>query len=519
MRTAGILLPISSLPSNYGIGCFGESAYKFVDWLKDAGQCYWQILPLVPTSFGDSPYQSFSTYAGNPYFINLETLIDKGWITREDCDRINFGKRKASINYKLLYEGRYRILRKAYENSAIAEDEGYQQFLRENNWWLSDYALFMAVKNFFGGVTWTEWPEDIRLRYGYAIEYYHKELYFDVEFQKFLQYLFIGQWNELKSYANAKGIQIIGDIPIYVSMDSADVWANPQLFQLDETLTPVAVAGCPPDGFSAIGQLWGNPLYRWEYHKQTGYDWWVTRLSYCFRLYDVVRIDHFRGFDEYYSIPYGEETAMNGHWEKGPGMDLFYTIRDRLGQKAVIAEDLGYVTDTVRALVRESGFPGMKVLEFAFDARDTGSASDYLPHNYPVHSVAYSGTHDNETIVGWFDSITEEEVQMVRDYLCEYKTPLKDLYLAFIALVLRSSAEMCIIPMQDYLGKDNGSRMNFPSTVGTNWKWRVKESELTTSLQKKIRQMTRTYGRLAWQWEDELDMPKTKEDDNTLLGG
>ncbi|MDO5550055.1 MAG: 4-alpha-glucanotransferase [Lachnospiraceae bacterium] len=505
-RTAGILLSITSLPSKYGIGCFSKSAYDFVDWLKEAGQCYWQILPLGPTSYGDSPYQSFSTFAGNPYFISLETLIQEGLLTEEECDEADFGADPGKTDYKQLYENRYSLLRKAYERSNISEDPDYQRFLAENGWWLSDYALFTAVKDRFNGVPWTEWAEDIRLRWNNALDYYRRELYFDIEFQQYLQYTFYKQWYQLKAYANRQGVRIIGDIPIYVAMDSADTWAHPELFQLDENNIPTAVAGCPPDGFSATGQLWGNPLYRWDYHRNTGFQWWMQRLEYCFRLYDVVRIDHFRGFDEYYSIPFGAESAVSGHWEKGPGMELFYRMRQVLGQREVIAEDLGYMTDSVRQLVRESGFPGMKVLEFAFDSRDSGCASDYLPHNYIENSVAYTGTHDNETIVGWFNSISKEEQEMARDYLCDHYTPKKWLYKSFISTIMQSRSALCVIPMQDYLGSDNRSRMNQPSTVGINWKWRLRKEDLTEDLKREIRSVTRRYGRLCWQWDEALDV-------------
>lgn len=495
-RSAGILLSVTSLPGRYGIGCFSKSAYDFVDWLREAGQTCWQILPLGPTSYGDSPYQSFSTFAGNPYFISLEELTEEGVLTKKECQSADFGKRADDIDYEKIYKNRYPLLHKAYERSRISEDPDYVCFAEENRWWLADYALFMAVKDRFGGAPWTEWAEDIRLRRDYAMDYYRRELYFDIEFQQYLQYKFFSQWKKLKAYANEKGIQIIGDIPIYVAMDSADAWAHPELFQLDERNMPAAVAGCPPDGFSATGQLWGNPLYRWEYHKSTGYDWWMSRMWFCFQMYDVVRIDHFRGFDEYYSIPYGEETAVNGHWEKGPGIDLFRCMEQRLGKHQVIAEDLGYVTDSVRKMVQESGFPGMKVLEFAFDSRDSGSASDYLPHNYVENSAAYTGTHDNETIAGWFRSITDEERQMARDYLCDQHTPAEELYKSFIALVMRSRSDLCIIPMQDYLGLDNQSRMNQPSTLGKNWKWRLVKGDLSDELKEEILAITRRYGRM-----------------------
>ncbi len=489
-------MSVTSLPGRYGIGCFSKSAYDFVDWLREAGQTCWQILPLGPTSYGDSPYQSFSTFAGNPYFISLEELTEEGVLTKKECQSADFGKRADDIDYEKIYKNRYPLLHKAYERSRISEDPDYMRFVEENRWWLADYALFMAVKDRFGGAPWTEWAEDIRLRRDYAMDYYRRELYFDIEFQQYLQYKFFSQWKKLKAYANEKGIQIIGDIPIYVAMDSADAWAHPELFQLDERNMPAAVAGCPPDGFSATGQLWGNPLYRWEYHKSTGYDWWMSRMWFCFQMYDVVRIDHFRGFDEYYSIPYGEETAVNGHWEKGPGIDLFRCMEQRLGKHQVIAEDLGYVTDSVRKMVQESGFPGMKVLEFAFDSRDSGSASDYLPHNYAENSAAYTGTHDNETIAGWFRSITDEERQMARDYLCDQHTPAEELYKSFIALVMRSRSDLCIIPMQDYLGLDNQSRMNQPSTLGKNWKWRLVKGDLSDELKEEILAITRRYGRM-----------------------
>ena len=497
-RSAGILLPISSLPSPYGIGCFSQEAYDFVDGLKEAGQTYWQILPLGVTSYGDSPYQSFSAFAGNPYFISLDALVEEGALTAAECKKANFGRKADDIDYSRLYTERGRLLRLAYSRSDIGHNEAFAAFCEKNKWWLDDFSLFMAVKGRFEGKPWIEWAEDIRLRWQPAMDYYRRELYFEVEYHKYLQFKFEEQWRRLKAYANSKGIQIIGDIPIYVALDSADAWAHPGLFQLDKENLPTAVAGVPPDGFSPTGQLWGNPLYRWEAHRETGYQWWITRLWYCFELYDVVRIDHFRGFDEYFSIPYGSETAAPGHWEKGPGIELFRAVEQALGKRNIIAEDLGYMSDTVRQLVRDSGFPGMKVLEFAFDSRDTGSASDYLPHNYPVNSVAYTGTHDNETLVSWYKTITAAERTMVRDYLYDYTTPEEQLYKSMIALILRSAAATCIIPMQDWLGLDNSARINQPSTVGQNWRWRLKKTQLTKKLQKEIGQMTTRYGRMNW---------------------
>ena len=503
-RAAGILLPITSLPSKYGIGCFSQEAYDFVDWLKKAGQTFWQILPICPTSYGDSPYQSFSTYAGNPYFISLEALIEEGVLTEKECDAVNFGTNPADIDYEKIYFGRYPLLRKAYERSDISRNPDYQRFMSENSWWLNDYALFMALKDFFAGQCWYDWPEDIRLRWGFALDYYRRELYFDIEFQMYLQFKFFEQYWKLKKYANENGIKIIGDIPIYVAMDSADTWANPQLFQLDEKNVPIAVAGCPPDGFAADGQLWGNPLYRWDYHRETGYQWWLSRLWYCFRLYDVTRIDHFRGFDEYYAIPYGNKTAAGGHWEKGPGMDLFRCIERNLGWHEVIAEDLGYMTNSVRDLVRDSGFPGMKVLEFAFDSRDSSSASDYLPHNYPENSVAYTGTHDNETLTGWYKTVAKEDQTLCREYLCDFYTPNKYLYKTMVAMVMRSKSKYAIIPIQDYMGLDNDCRINKPSTIGINWRWRLTEGQLTDELLSEVFNITIRYGRTNWtvtEWE------------------
>ena len=494
-RTAGILMPISSLPGKYGIGCFNLKAYEFVDFLRDAGQKYWQILPIHPTSYGDSPYQSFSTFAGNPYFIDLEALIAEGVLSQAECDSVFFGNEEDDINYAALYDGRKIQLTMAYERSRISENPEYQKFVADNRWWLDDYALFMALKDFFDGKCWYEWPEDIRLRYGYALDHYRRELYFDIEYQMYLQFKFFQQYGWLKNYANSQGVKIIGDIPIYVAMDSADTWANPQLFQLDERNMPTAVAGCPPDGFSATGQLWGNPLYRWDYHRETGFDWWLTRLWYVYQLYDVTRIDHFRGFDEYYSIPYGHKTAEFGHWEKGPGIELFRRAEETLGWHEVIAEDIGFVTDSVRQLVRDSGFPGMKVLQYAFDSRDTGSARDYLPHNYTENAVVYTGTHDNDTTIGWFEAISDDDWNLAREYLCDFYTPDEEMDQPFVALAKQSIARMCIIPMQDYLGLGAEARMNTPSTIGCNWRWRMTDDQFTNELCRDILARTRRYGR------------------------
>ena len=493
MRASGILMPVFSLPSRYGIGSFSKSAYQFVDMLKKAGQKYWQILPLCPTSYGDSPYQSFSTYAGNPYFIDLDQLIEEKLLTRKECQTCDFGDDPQDIDYGKLYENRMPLLKLAYERSLEKPDPKFTAFWTENAWWLDDYALFMAVKDRFDGVAWNEWAEDIRLRWSNAMDYYRRELYYEIEFYSYLQFVFMKQWKKLKNYANINGIEIIGDIPIYVAFDSADAWANPELFQFDAENLPTAVAGCPPDGFSADGQLWGNPLYRWDYHRETGFDWWIRRIAYCSELYDVVRIDHFRGFDEYYSIPYGDTTARNGHWEKGPGIALFEAAKNRLGELNIIAEDLGYITDSVKKLVADSGFPGMKVLEFAFDSREK---SDYLPYTYEKNSVVYTGTHDNETIAGWYAGLDKSDLKMCTDYMNIDRIPGKEYHWDFIRLAMLSVSDLCVIPIQDYLGLDNRARINHPSTLGTNWRWRLAKGQLSASLLKEIREMTRISGRL-----------------------
>ena len=498
MRSSGILLAVTSLPSKYGIGCFSGAAYDFVDFLVESGQTYWQILPLGPTSYGDSPYQTFSTIAGNPYLISLEDLIKEGTLTAEECDAVDFGTDPERVDYGKMSENRLALLRKAYERSDISRNADYQQFVAENQDWLPDFALFMALKKHFNNAAWTQWPQDIRLRWGFALDYYRRELYFEIEFQQYLQFTFFRQWKKLKDYANARGIKIIGDIPIYVAQDGVDRWTHAELFQVDEENNLSAVAGCPPDSFSADGQIWGNPLYRWDYHRSTGYDWWITRLYHTFRLYDAVRLDHFRGFDEYFSVPFGATSALTGHWEKGPGMELFDTLRHRLGEKELIVEDLGLMTDSVRQLVKDSGFPNMKVLQFAFDPDDIGAANDYLPHNYDRNCVVYTGTHDNETAAGWLARLTEEEMKQIRDYICDHETPDDKLHLRIIAEAMKSSANTCIIPAQDYLGLDNTARMNQPSTLSSNWSWRMKEDALTDALKEEILILTKRYGRFNW---------------------
>ena len=417
-------------------------------------------------------------------------MIEEKLLTRKECQACDFGDDPQDIDYGKLYENRFKLLRKAYERANVGEDQEFEAYRRKNAWWLDDYALFMAVKDRFDGVAWNEWAEDIRLRWSNAMDYYRRELYYEIEFYSYLQFVFMKQWKKLKNYANINGIEIIGDIPIYVAFDSADAWANPELFQFDSENLPTAVAGCPPDGFSADGQLWGN---RWDYHRETGFDWWIRRIAYCSELYDVVRIDHFRGFDEYYSIPYGDTTARNGHWEKGPGIALFEAAKNRLGELNIIAEDLGYITDSVKKLVADSGFPGMKVLEFAFDSREK---SDYLPYTYEKNSVVYTGTHDNETIAGWYAGLDKSDLKMCTDYMNIDRIPGKEYHWDFIRLAMLSVSDLCVIPIQDYLGLDNRARINHPSTLGTNWRWRLAKGQLSASLLKEIREMTRISGRL-----------------------
>lgn len=492
MRSSGILLPVASLPGKYGIGSFSKEAYKFVDDLKEAGQNYWQILPLGPTGYGDSPYQSFSTFAGNPYFIDLDTLIEEGLLKESEVNSYDWGSNKSYIDYEKIWLSRFKVLKIAFERFD-ADDKEYRAFTEDNSFWLDDYALYMAVKNSFGGVSFIEWDEDIRKRDSKAIEKYKEELKEEIEFYKFQQFKFNEQWNKLKTYANKNGIKIIGDIPIYVAFDSADTWANPELFQFDEEGLPTGVAGCPPDAFSATGQLWGNPLYKWDYHKKTDYEWWIKRIKNCYKLYDVVRIDHFRGFDEYYNIPYGDSTAEFGKWEKGPGIELFKAIKKELGEIDIIAEDLGFLTESVLELVKETGYPGMKVLEFAFDSREE---SDYLPHNYTNNCVVYTGTHDNNTLKGWFNELTKEDKAFVFKYLDKKKLKKKTLHWDFIRLAMGSVANLCVIPVQDYLGLGAEARINTPSTLGNNWKWRMSEGALSKELLDRIYKITKLYSRL-----------------------
>jgi 4-alpha-glucanotransferase len=496
-RRAGILLPVFSLPSRYGIGCFDSAAYRFVDFLCDAGQSEWQILPLGPTGYGDSPYQSFSSYAGNPYFVSLEALVADGLLSGEDCENAELEGGDGRVDYGLQYARRLPLLRMAFERFSGKESPEFTSFCK-NNPRVMEYALFMAIKDRHGGAPWNEWERELRFREPSALAEASSTLSREIGFYAFLQYRFFSDFERLHAYAREKGISLIGDLPIYVSYDSADVWASPAHFCLDAELLPTAVAGCPPDGFSPSGQLWGNPLYRWEVHEKEGYAWWVSRIREAKRLCDTLRIDHFRGFDAYYAIPYGAPDAREGRWEKGPGIALFRALSQACGELDVIVEDLGFIDDSVRTLVRQTGFPNMRVLEFGFDVRDDSAKSEHLPHNYPRRCVAYLGTHDNETIVGWFEGIKEEERQMAREYLCDPYTPANEIHKPFVSVAMLSNADTCIIPIQDYMGLDNSCRMNQPSTVGKNWRWRLEPGQVTEALGEELAAMAKRYGRMNW---------------------
>ncbi|MGL5646779.1 MAG: 4-alpha-glucanotransferase [Clostridium sp.] len=499
MRKSGIILPVFSIPSDYGIGTLGKEAYKFVDFLKNSGQNFWQVLPVGPTSYGDSPYQSFSTFAGNPYFIDLDLLLNEGLLTFSDIEKFSFGNDIESIDYAVMYENRYKVLKIAYENRHAEIDEKIREFREKNKEWIEDYAIFMALKDYNKGQAWSEWEEGIKFRRGEEIEKYKNLLGEEIYFYIFLQYFFYKQWDMLKRYANLNGIEIIGDIPIYVAFDSADVWANPNLYSLDENLNPKEVAGCPPDAFSETGQLWGNPIYNWEAMEKENYSWWISRIREATKMFDVIRIDHFRGFESYWSIPFEDETAINGQWKKGPGKSLFDKVSQELGEVNVIAEDLGYITKEVRDLLNGCGYAGMKVLQFAFDPQGD---SEYLPHNHIKNSVVYTGTHDNDTVKGWYESLTEEERVFCNEYSGMESS--EDNW-KFIELALGSVSDTAILQVQDILNVGSEGRINIPSTLGENWKWRIKKDSLTKSIEKKLRSVTRTYRRGEFNMEEKID--------------
>ena len=491
MRSSGVLMHISSLPSPYGIGTMGKEARKFVDFLVKAGQKYWQILPICPTSYGDSPYQSFSSFAGNPYFIDLETLCKEKLLTKKECESFPWGTNPGYVDFGVMYESRYKLLRKAFERFMKNEPADFKTFCKEEADWLDDYSLFMALKDAHDGVAWFEWEKDLKTRDAAALAKAKDTYADDITFYQMLQYLFFKQWWSLKEYVNEKGIEIIGDVPIYVAGDSADVWANPGQFYLDKNLDPIDVAGCPPDAFSEDGQLWGNSLFRWDVMKKDGYTWWTKRIKAMSKLYDIVRIDHFRGFDSYYAIPAKDDTAKNGEWREGPGMDLFTTLEKKLGKLNIIVEDLGYLTPSVLKLVSDSGFPGMKVIQFAFDSRE---GSDYLPHTYPEHCVVYPGTHDNDTIMGWMKTAPKQSVKFAKEYL--NLTQEEGYNWGMMRGAWSSVGELAIVPMQDLLGIGSAGRMNTPSTLGGNWEWRALDGQIDNKLAKRVYKYMEMYGRL-----------------------
>ncbi len=491
MRTCGVLMPISSLPSPYGIGTMGKAARKFVDFLEKSGQKYWQILPICPTSYGDSPYQSFSSFAGNPYFIDLEYLCREKLLKKKECESFDWGGSEKYVDYGTMYVSRYALLKKAFDRFMENTPEDFAGFCEKEQEWLEDYVLFMALKDANGGIAWSEWEEDLKLRKKAALEKAKEKYAKDMEFYRMLQYLFFKQWKELKAYANQKGIDIIGDVPIYVSGDSADVWANPKQFYLDKELNPIEVAGCPPDAFSADGQLWGNPLFRWDVMKKDGYAWWTKRIAAMAKLYDIVRIDHFRGFDSYYAIPAKDDTAKNGKWKKGPGIDLFRTMEEKLGRLPIIVEDLGFLTPSVHKLLKDSGFPGMKVIQFAFDSRED---SDYLPHNYPKHCVVYTGTHDNDTVMGWMKTAPKASVKYAKEYL--NLTKEEGYNWGMMRGAWASVADLAIVPFQDLLGLGSEARINTPSTLGDNWKWRATEEQINGQLARRLYKYMVMYARV-----------------------
>ena len=489
-RGAGILLAVTSLPSPYGIGTMGKEAFRFVDMLTDLRQKYWQVLPIGPTSFGDSPYQSFSAFAGNPYLIDLDILIEEGLLKQEEVDGYNWGIRKDDIDYALIYNNRFKVLKSAFDRFDVKKD-AFKKFCKDNKDWLEDYSLYMAVKNEKGGSEWLSWEEGLRNRDADTLAEYREQLKEQILFWMFLQYKFFEQWKALKAYANEQGIKIIGDIPLYIALDSADVWADRDQFKLDEEGRPSEVAGCPPDDFSDDGQKWGNPLYDWEKMEAEGFGWWKERIAANGRLFDIIRIDHFIGVAKYYSIPAQDENARNGRWNKGPGKKLTDMIEKTLGKNRIIAEDLGVAVPAVKKLLAKTGWPGMKILLFAFDGN---TANEHLPHNYEDSNlVVYAGTHDNETIVGYFRDKTEYELAYLYEYLNIKKK--EDIPDAIIRTAYGSVADIAIMQMQDLLKLGNETRMNFPSTVGCNWRWRTLRESLDEERRTWLRTMTLLYRR------------------------
>ena len=493
-RYSGVLAHPTSFPSPYGIGDFGKGAYDFINFLTGAGQSLWQILPLGHTGYGDSPYQAFSAFAGQPLLISPDELIKDGLLYGDDLRNYpHFNP--DHIYYGDVIPAKLRILHRSYEIFKESADlcmlKEFDVFCEHEKDWLDDYALFMAGKDAHGGACWLEWEDDLRDPDEEIKAAWRERLADSIEYYKYIQFIFFRQWNAIRDYAHVNGIKIVGDIPIYVALDSAEVWVYPDLFELDENLVPKAVAGCPPDAFSPTGQLWGNPLFRWDEMKKDGYSWWTKRIKAMSKLYDIVRIDHFRGFDSYYAIPGTDDTARNGEWREGPGMDLFHALEKKLGKLNIIVEDLGFLTPSVLKLVKDSGFPGMKVVQFAFDSRE---GSDYLPHNYPTHCVVYTGTHDNDTILGWMNTAPKASVKFAKEYL--NLTKEEGYNWGMMRGAWASVGDLAIVPMQDIIGVGSEGRMNTPSTLGGNWEWRATADQIDNKLAKRLYKYMQMYGRV-----------------------
>ncbi|HKL80821.1 MAG TPA: 4-alpha-glucanotransferase [Mobilitalea sp.] len=498
-RGAGVLMPISAIPSPYGIGSLGEESYRYADFLERIGCRYWQVLPVVPTSFGDSPYQSFSAFAGNPYFIDLDYLINEGLITNEEVSCFEWMTKEESIDYSRIYKQRFTVLKKAYYRSGHADTKEYTTFCLDNEFWLEDYCLYMALKEHFNNREWLLWDKDIRDRHKEAVTYYQQLLKEELDFWKFCQFKFHEQWNLLKEYANKKDISMIGDIPLYVAMDSSDVWVHGELFELDERKNPINVAGVPPDAFSDLGQRWGNPLYRWDVMEQNDFSWWRERMNISANLYDVIRIDHFIGVVNYYSIPVESPTAVTGEWRTGPGKKLTDALQESICNAKIIAEDLGVLTPNVKELIAETGYPGMRILEFGL-----GGPADheYLPHNYKdVNIVAYTGTHDNETLAGFLQNMEASRLEFAYRYFGANSR--EELVPAIIRSLYASIADVVIVQMQDLLGLDNSARMNLPATIGENWKWRMKKSQYNELKEDTLLELARIFARTPKPWKPE----------------
>ena len=490
-RSSGVLMHITSLPGQFGIGTFGKSAYEFVDFLEETKQTYWQILPLTTTSYGDSPYQSFSAVAGNLNLIDFSLLKEDGLLEESDYANVNFGENPEKVDYALLFEARRPILEKAVANTSknsevLAEIE---KFEAENSSWLADYAEYMAIKESFGYKSFIHWDEDIKKGEETAREKYRTELQDSIRYYTVTQYFFFKQWLALKEYANEKGIKIIGDMPIYVSADSVEMWTMPELFKVDVNNEPLYVAGCPADDFSPTGQLWGNPIYDWEKHKEQGFSWWIYRVQESFKIYDVLRIDHFKGFSDFWQIDKDAENAVNGTWEAGPGIELFQKIKEQLGDLPIVAENLGFIDAKAEKLLDDSGYPGMKILQFAFPGEDNLDR----PHHYTQNSVAYTGTHDNDVVNGWYEKLSESEKELVSEYL--NRRDDETITEAMIRGIYSSVSDYAIVTMQDLLDKDATSRMNVPSTVGGNWEWRMLAEDLTEERKEFLRNITVRYSR------------------------